>query len=64
MQQCDLYLNAKKPAIGFYVASGAKLPDFADPKEWLFDGTAAADLLPPSVIEGVAGAGHAFRDMD
>lgn len=64
MQLYDLYLNVKKPAIGLYVASGAKLPDFADPKEWLFDGTAAADLLPPSVIEGVASAGHAFRDMD
>ncbi|MGO4286981.1 hypothetical protein [Bosea sp. TAB14] len=64
MQQYDLYINAGKPAIGLYVASGAKLPDFVDPKEWLFDGTAAADLLPPSVIEGVASAGHAFRDMD
>ena len=52
-------VDAKKPAIGLYVRSGAKLPDFADPKEWLFDGTAAADLLPPSVIEGVARLGCA-----
>ncbi|MBN9456022.1 MAG: hypothetical protein ACTHP8_05400 [Bosea sp. (in: a-proteobacteria)] len=64
MQLYDLYLNAKKPGIGLYVASGSDLPDFADPKEWIFDGTAAADLLPPSVIEGVANVGHAFRDMD
>ncbi len=27
MQQYDLYINAGKPAIGLYVASGAKLPD-------------------------------------
>ncbi len=64
MQEYDLYVNEKKPAIGLYVRAGASLPDFADPKEWIFDGTDAADLLPPSVIEGVATAGHAFRDMD
>jgi hypothetical protein len=39
-------------------------PDFADPKDWVFDGTAAQDLLPPSVVEGVEADGHAFRDMD
>ncbi|RKF36810.1 hypothetical protein BCY90_23825 [Agrobacterium deltaense] len=64
MQEYDLYINEKKPAIGLYVRSGASLPDFADPKEWIFDGTSAQDLLPPSVLEGVAAAGHAFRDMD
>lgn len=64
MQQYDLHLNAGKPAIGRHVASGAKLPDFAVSKEWLFGGTAAADLLLPSAIEGAAGDGHAFRDMD
>ncbi|MBB3612739.1 hypothetical protein [Rhizobium sp. BK602] len=64
MQEYDLYISEKKPAIGLYVRAGANLPDFADSKEWIFDGIAAADLLPPSVIEGVATAGYAFRDMD
>lgn len=64
MQEYDLYINVKKPALGLYVRAGASLPDFADPAEWVFDGTAAQDLLPSSVIEGVAAAGHAFRDMD
>ncbi len=64
MQQYDLYINAKKPAIGLYVRKGASLPDFSDKSDWVFDGTAAQDLLPPSVVEGVAADGHAFRDMD
>ena len=64
MPEYDLYINVKKPGIGLYVRKGAGLPDFADPKEWVFDGTAAQDLLPPSVVEGLAADGHAFRDMD
>jgi hypothetical protein len=46
------------------VRKGAGLPDLADKADWVFDGTAAQDLLPPSVVEGVAADGHAFRDMD
>jgi len=64
MQQYDLYINVKKPAIGLYVRKGASLPDLADKADWVFDGTAARDLLPLSVVEGVAADGHAFRDMD
>jgi hypothetical protein len=64
MQAYDLYINVKKPAIGLYVRAGAGLPDIADPKEWVFDGTAAQDLLPPSVVEGVEANGHGFRDLD
>lgn len=64
MNMYDCYLNVKKPAIGLYVRSGAPLPDVGDKSDWLFDGTAAEDLLPPSVVEGVAADGHAFRDMD
>ena len=64
MQEYDLYINVKKPAIGLYVRKGASLPDLADKEDWVFDGTAAQDLLPASVIEGVAANGHAFRDMD
>lgn len=64
MQEYDLYINPQKPAVGLYVRKGAGLPDFAHPKEWIFDGTAAQDLLPPSVVEGVEADGHAFRDMD
>lgn len=64
MEEYDLYINVKKPAIGLYVRKGARLPDLADKKDWVFDGTAAQDLLPPSVIEGVNTDGHAFRDMD
>ncbi|WP_438274910.1 hypothetical protein [Nitrobacter sp.] len=64
MNEYDLYINAKKPAIGLYVPKGASLPDLADKKDWVFDGTAAQDLLPPEVIEGIKADGHAFRDMD
>jgi hypothetical protein len=64
MQEYDLYINVKKPAIGLYVRKGASLPDLADKADWVFDGTAARDLLPAGVVEGVAADGHAFRDMD
>jgi hypothetical protein len=64
MQEYDLYINVKKPAVGFYVRAGAGLPDFADSKDWVFDGTTAQDLLPPSIVKGVEANGHAFRDMD
>jgi hypothetical protein len=64
MEEYDLYINVKKPAIGLYVRKGASLPDLADKEDWVFDGTAAQDLLPPGVVEGVAADGHAFRDMD
>ncbi|EKS39878.1 MAG: hypothetical protein ACJAVZ_000335 [Afipia broomeae] len=64
MQEYDLYINAKKPAIGLYVRKGAGLPDLADKSDWVFDGTAAQDLLPPGVVQGVAADGHAFRNMD
>ena len=33
MQEYELYINVKKPAIGLYVRKGAGLPDFADPKD-------------------------------
>ena len=64
MQEYDLYINIKRPAAGLYVRAGAGLPDFADPKEWAFDGTSAQDLLPSSIVRGVEANGHAFRDMD
>jgi hypothetical protein len=64
MEEYDLYLNVKKPAVGLYVRKGAGLPDLADKQDWIFDGTAARDLLPSSVVKGVAADGHAFRDMD
>jgi hypothetical protein len=64
MEEYDLYINVKKPAIGLYVRKGEGLPDLADKSDWIFDGTAAQDLLPPSVVQGVATDGHAFRDMD
>jgi len=64
MQEYDLYINVKKPAIGLYVRKGESLPDLADKADWVFDGTSAQDLLPPHIVEGIAADGHAFRDMD
>jgi len=64
MEEYDLYINSRKPAIGLYVRKGASLPALADKEDWVFDGTAGQDLLPPSVVEGVNANGHAFRDMD
>ncbi len=60
----DLYVNVKKPAVGIYVRAGAGLPDFAHPDEWVYDGTAPQDVLPPKIVEGVEANGHAFRDME
>ncbi len=64
MREYDLYINQNKPSIGLYVSKGAGLPDIDDKADWLFDGTAAEDLLPPEVVKGVAADGHAFRSMD
>lgn len=64
MEEYDLYINVKKPAIGLYVRKGADLPDLADKKDWVFDGTAAQGLLPASVVASIAANGHAFRDMN
>ena len=61
MQKYDLYINEKKPGIGLYVRRGSGLPDFADPSDWIFSGTAEQDLLPSSVVEDVETNGHAFR---
>ena len=63
MTKYDLYINEKKPGIGLYVRNGSGLPDFADPSDWIFSGTAEQDLLPSSVVEGVEANGHAFRNV-
>lgn len=64
MQLYDRYINSQKPSLGLYVRSGAGLPDLADPKEWIFDGTADAVELPPDLVQNIEARGHAFRDMD
>jgi hypothetical protein len=64
MEEYDLYINGKKPSIGLYVPKDSSLPDLADKSDWVFDGTAARNLLPPEVIKGVDANGHAFRNMD
>lgn len=64
MENYDLYLNSQKPSIGLYVPAGAGLPDIADAKNWIFDGTVEKDALPSKVIDALKANGHAFRDMD
>lgn len=64
MPEYDLYINPQKPSVGLYVRNGAGLPDLADPKEWVFDGTAARGELPPDLVNRIEANGHAFRDMD
>jgi hypothetical protein len=64
MDEYDLYINLKKPALGLYVRKGTGLPDLAKPEEWVFDGTATRDALPPRIVQDVDANGHAFRDMD
>lgn len=64
MENYDLYLNPQKTSIGLYVRAGAGLPDIADAKEWIFDGTVEKDLLPSEVVKAIDANGHAFRDMD
>ena len=59
MREYDLYINVQKPSVGLYVHTGAGLPDFLDPKEWVFDGTSAENLLPRSIVEGVEANGPA-----
>ena len=64
MEQFDLYVNAKKPAVGLYVKKGAGLPDLADKNDWLYDGEAFQGNLPESIVREINQNGHAFRDMD
>lgn len=64
MEEYDLYINQKKPSVGLYVLKDTGLPDLADKEDWLFDGTAAQDLLPADVVQAVKANGHAFRNMD
>lgn len=64
MENYDLYLNPQKTSIGLYVRAGAGLPDIADAKEWIFDGTVEKDSLPSEVVKAIDANGHAFRDMD
>lgn len=64
MQEYDLYLNTKKESVGLYVRKGAGLPDLADSKDWVFDGTATQANLPPEFVKEIEANGHAFRDMD
>jgi hypothetical protein len=64
MQQYDLYINPNKASAGLYVRKGAGLPDLADSKDWVFDGTAAQAELPPDLVKRIEANGHAFRDMD
>jgi hypothetical protein len=64
MPEYDLYIDAQKPSVGLYVRKGAGLPDLADPKEWVFDGTVARGELPPDLVNKIEANGHAFRDMD
>jgi hypothetical protein len=64
MQEYDLYINPQKPSVGLYVRKGAGLPDLADAKDWVFDGTAVPAELPPDLVKQIEADGHAFRDMD
>ncbi|KSV66779.1 hypothetical protein N182_34745 [Sinorhizobium sp. GL2] len=64
MGDYDLYLNPQKTSIGLYVRAGTGLPDIADTKDWIFDGTVEKDALPSPVVAAVEANGHAFRDMD
>jgi hypothetical protein len=64
MQEYDLYINPQKVSVGLYVRKGAGLPDLADSKDWVFDGTAAQTDLPPEFVKQIETNGHAFRDMD
>jgi hypothetical protein len=50
--------------VGLYVRKGAGPPDLDDPKDWVFDGTAAQTDLPPEFVKQIETNGHAFRDMD
>jgi hypothetical protein len=64
MLEYDLYINPQKPSVGLYVCKGASLPGLIDPKEWVFDGTAARTDLPSDVVKNIEANGHAFRNMD
>ncbi len=64
MQEYDLYINPQKASVGLYVRKGAGLPDLADSKDWVFDGTAARADLPPELVKQIEANDHAFRNMD
>jgi hypothetical protein len=64
MQEYDLYINPQKASVGLYVRKGAGLPDLAESKNWVFDGTEAQSDLPAELVREIEANGHAFRDMD
>jgi hypothetical protein len=64
MQEYDLYIDPQKPSVGLYVRKGSSLPDLADAKKWVFDGTAAQAELPAELVKQIEANGHAFRDMN
>ena len=64
MQEYDLYINPKKVSVGLYVRKGAGLPDLADTKDWVSDGTATPANLPAELVKQIDANGHAFRNMD
>lgn len=51
MPEYDRYITINKPALGICIRQGAGLPDFADPKECVFDGPVA----PRSVVSEYRG---------
>ena len=53
IEENEHYLNPQKPAIGLYMRAGAGLPDIADAKNWIFDGTAEKDALPSDVVKAL-----------
>jgi hypothetical protein len=64
LEEFDLYINAKKPAVGLYVRKGVGLPDLADKNDWLFANVAFEGDLPQNIVQEINKNGHAFRDMD
>lgn len=64
MQEYDLYINPQKASVGLYVRKGVGLPDLADSKSWVFDGTSTQANLPLALVKEIDANGHAFRDMD
>lgn len=64
MQEYDLYINPQKPTLGLYVRTGARLPDLADPGQWVFETTLSGNELSSDLVQGINAHGHAFQELD
>ncbi len=63
IQGFDLYVDPQDPNLGLYIRAGGALPDFANPKQWVFYRTTASDELSADLVQRIQADGHALQKL-